>query len=133
MTQLSNERTTERSFADELGGHAIFSRLAVTSDTDWAATVATALLELDELPLDFSSASRKMALLFAESRRLHGSLGGERAFSQPRNRSCSRTLVSTRFCVGSAIEHETSCVTRCRDAASRKNLRFDIFQWHQRC
>src|SRR5260221_6472518 len=31
-----------RNIADELGGHAIFSRLDVTSDKDWAATVAAA-------------------------------------------------------------------------------------------
>src|SRR5467141_916953 len=31
-----------RTLADELGGHAIFSRLDVTSDRDWAATVAAA-------------------------------------------------------------------------------------------
>src|SRR4030088_19445 len=31
-----------RALADDLGGHAIFSRLDVTSDRDWAATVATA-------------------------------------------------------------------------------------------
>src|SRR5882672_2125670 len=31
-----------RALADELGDHAIFSRLDVTSDKDWAATVATA-------------------------------------------------------------------------------------------
>ena len=31
-----------RTLADELGDHAIFSRLDVTSDTDWAATVAAA-------------------------------------------------------------------------------------------
>src|SRR5207253_2526141 len=31
-----------RRLADELGDHAIFSRLDVTSDTDWAATVAAA-------------------------------------------------------------------------------------------
>src|SRR5258705_7877948 len=31
-----------RALADELGAHAIFSRLDVTSDRDWAATVATA-------------------------------------------------------------------------------------------
>jgi len=31
-----------RSLACELGGQAIFSRLDVTSDKDWAATVATA-------------------------------------------------------------------------------------------
>jgi 3alpha(or 20beta)-hydroxysteroid dehydrogenase len=32
----------ERGLADELGDHAIFSRLNVTSDRDWAATVAAA-------------------------------------------------------------------------------------------
>src|SRR5438876_3378843 len=31
-----------RKLADELGAHAIFSRLDVTSDKDWAATVAAA-------------------------------------------------------------------------------------------
>ena len=31
-----------RTLADELGNHAIFSRLDVTSDRDWAATVAAA-------------------------------------------------------------------------------------------
>src|SRR3981189_3709727 len=31
-----------RALADELGDHAIFSRLDVTSDRDWAATVAAA-------------------------------------------------------------------------------------------
>jgi 3alpha(or 20beta)-hydroxysteroid dehydrogenase len=31
-----------RRLADELGDHAIFSRLDVTSDRDWAATVAGA-------------------------------------------------------------------------------------------
>src|SRR3984893_8040632 len=31
-----------RTLADELGAHAIFSRLDVTSDRDWAATVAAA-------------------------------------------------------------------------------------------
>jgi 3alpha(or 20beta)-hydroxysteroid dehydrogenase len=31
-----------RRLADELGDHAIFSRLDVTSDRDWAATVAAA-------------------------------------------------------------------------------------------
>jgi len=31
-----------RTLADELGDHAIFSRLDVTSDRDWAATVAAA-------------------------------------------------------------------------------------------
>src|SRR5438552_15044381 len=31
-----------RALADELGDHAIFSRLDVTSDRDWAATVAGA-------------------------------------------------------------------------------------------
>jgi len=31
-----------RTLADELGDHAIFSRLDVTSDEDWAATVAAA-------------------------------------------------------------------------------------------
>src|SRR5258707_1518457 len=31
-----------RALSDELGGHAIFSRLDVTSDRDWAATVAAA-------------------------------------------------------------------------------------------
>ena len=31
-----------RTLADELGEHAIFSRLDVTSDRDWAATVAAA-------------------------------------------------------------------------------------------
>ena len=31
-----------RMLADELGDHAIFSRLDVTSDRDWAATVAAA-------------------------------------------------------------------------------------------
>src|SRR5258707_9362823 len=31
-----------RTLADELGEHAIFSRLDVTSDKDWAATVAAA-------------------------------------------------------------------------------------------
>src|SRR5207244_11391876 len=31
-----------RTLADELGDHAIFSRLDVTSDWDWAATVAAA-------------------------------------------------------------------------------------------
>src|SRR5882672_11896291 len=31
-----------RSLADELGEHAIFSRLDVTSDADWAATVVAA-------------------------------------------------------------------------------------------
>jgi 3alpha(or 20beta)-hydroxysteroid dehydrogenase len=29
-----------RTLADELGDHAIFARLDVTSDADWAATVA---------------------------------------------------------------------------------------------
>ena len=31
-----------RTLADELGEHAIFSRLDVTSETDWAATLAAA-------------------------------------------------------------------------------------------
>src|SRR6266481_4933883 len=31
-----------RTLADELGDHAIFSRLDVTNDKDWAATVAAA-------------------------------------------------------------------------------------------
>src|SRR5258708_39760060 len=31
-----------RALSDELGDHAIFSRLDVTSDRDWAATVAAA-------------------------------------------------------------------------------------------
>ncbi len=31
-----------RALADELGDHAIFSRLDVTSDADWTAAVATA-------------------------------------------------------------------------------------------
>src|SRR5882672_1201123 len=31
-----------RALADELGDHAIFSRLDVTSDSDWAATVISA-------------------------------------------------------------------------------------------
>src|SRR5882672_2491194 len=66
-----------RTLADELGEHAIFSRLDVTSDRDWAATMAGAGVGLSAIPRIAEPEEITRLVLFVASDEASFSTGSE--------------------------------------------------------